>query len=121
MIKYKDDDGAAWIEGDTIVINIKWINIEDEVEWYIDESFIHEYVEHVLGLGHEVAVYVEHILRIFLYQEWFGKHPVLILYSSDKLKTPKMSYVNNSSSSAQSVHEVHQQFLLLHQGVQAPP
>lgn len=121
MIKYKDDDGAAWIEGDTIVINVKWINIEEEVEWYIDESFIHEYIEHVLGLGHEVAVYVEQVLRRLLYREWFGKHPALILYSSEKSKTPRVSHVSRPSSSVRPVREAHQQFLSLHRGVQVPP
>ncbi|MET1101149.1 MAG: hypothetical protein ABWW69_01525, partial [Pyrodictiaceae archaeon] len=55
-------------------INLRWINIEDEIEWYIDESFMHEYIEHVLGLGHDRAVYVENILRKILYSEWFKKN-----------------------------------------------
>ena len=79
----KDDDGAAWMKDDTIFINLKWINIEEEIAWYLDESFIHEYIEHVLGLGHEAAVYVEQVLRRMLYSEWFnGTCPLSILYGT---------------------------------------
>jgi len=78
---YREDDGAAWVEGDTVQINVKWINIEEEAEWYIDESFIHEYIEHVLGLGHERAVFVEKVLRRLLYSEWYGACPLSLLYA----------------------------------------
>jgi len=79
-LDYREGDGAAWVEDGAIVINVKWINVEEEAEWYIDESFIHEYVEHVLGLGHSAAVYVEKALRKLLYREWYGVCPLSILY-----------------------------------------
>jgi hypothetical protein len=78
---YREDDGAAWVEGGIVMINVKWINVEDEAEWYIDESFIHEYVEHILGLGHENAVYVERVLRRMLYRDWYGFCPLRLLYA----------------------------------------
>lgn len=117
MIMYKDNDGAAWIEGDTIVINIKWLNLEEEAEWYIDESFIHEYVEHVLGLGHAAAVYVEKLLRNILYTEWFGVHPLKLLYGSTRVGGGSLSGDANQSLHVQAVHGVYQQFLSQHQGV----
>jgi hypothetical protein len=80
IIVSRDDDAAAWYKDGKIYINIRWLNIEREAEWYIDESFIHEYVEHLLGLGHERAVYVERVLRELLYREWYGVHPLKILY-----------------------------------------
>ncbi len=58
---FREDDGAAWYESGRIVINLRWINSEDEIENYIIESFIHEYVEHVLGLGHNAALYAEKV------------------------------------------------------------
>ncbi len=73
-------DGAAWFENNRIVVNVRWLNVEEEAVWYIDESFMHEYIEHVLGLGHESAVYVERVLRKLLYSEWFGADPTTILY-----------------------------------------
>ena len=75
-----DNDGAAWFKDGKIYINIRWLNTELEAEWFIDESFIHEYIEHMLGLGHERAVYVERVLRELLYREWYGAHPLRILY-----------------------------------------
>ena len=79
-LTYRDDDGVAWFDGERIYVNLRWINIEEEVAWYIDESFIHEYIEHVLGLGHERAVFVEKVLRKLVYREWFGVCPTAILY-----------------------------------------
>ncbi len=79
-LSYREDDGAAWYEDGEIVVNVKWINVEEEAEWYIDESFIHEYIEHVLGLGHAAAVYVEKALRRLLYRDWYGRCPLSILY-----------------------------------------
>ncbi len=73
-------DGAAWYRDGKIYVNVRWLNVEEEAVWYIDESFMHEYVEHVLGLGHERALYVERILRKLLYREWFGVEPTAILY-----------------------------------------
>ncbi len=58
-----EDDGVAWYERGRIVINLRWVNFEDEVEEYIDTAFIHEYVEHILGLGHETALQVEKLLK----------------------------------------------------------
>ena len=80
ILVYRDDDGAAWYKDGRIYINVRWLNIEQEAEWFIDESFMHEYVEHLLGLGHERAVYVERVLRELLYREWYGVHPLKILY-----------------------------------------
>ena len=111
--EYRDNDGAAWFTGDRIVVNIKWLNIEDEAVWYIDESFIHEYIEHVLGLGHEAAVYVERVLRRLLYREWFGVCPTEILYGEDG--------GGASSSSAPPAREAHRLSLSLPRGGQAPP
>ena len=73
-------DAAAWYRDGKIYVNVRWVNVEEEVAWYIDESFIHEYVEHVLGLGHEGATYVERVLRRLLYRDWYGVEPTEILY-----------------------------------------
>ena len=81
---YRDNDGAAWFDGRKIYINLRWINVEEEVAWYIDEGFMHEYIEHVLGLGHEKAVYVEKILRKLVYSSWFGENPIRILYGAKR-------------------------------------
>jgi hypothetical protein len=80
IITARENDGAAWFEDNKIFINIRWLQVEDEAEWFIDESFIHEYVEHILGLGHENAVFVERVLRTMLYSEWYGQYPLNILY-----------------------------------------
>jgi hypothetical protein len=77
-----ENDGAAWFKDGKIYINIRWLNTELEAEWFIDESFMHEYIEHLLGLGHERAVYVEKVLRELLYKEWYGVHPLRILYGT---------------------------------------
>ncbi|WP_143522012.1 hypothetical protein [Pyrodictium delaneyi] len=84
VITTQDDDGAAWYSNGTIYINVRWLQLEDEAEWFIDESFIHEYIEHVIGLGHENAVFVETVLRDYLYREWYGVNPTLILYGEDR-------------------------------------
>ena len=56
----KEDDGMAWYENGKIYINARWLTDDiDDVVKDIVSSFIHEYVEHILGLGHEKAVYVE--------------------------------------------------------------
>ncbi|BES81222.1 hypothetical protein [Pyrodictium abyssi] len=81
-ITSRDDDAAAWYNDGVIYINVRWLQLEEEAEWFIDESFIHEYVEHVLGLGHESAVFVENVLRDNLYREWYGVNPTQMLYSS---------------------------------------
>jgi len=107
-VSLKDDDGAAWFDGDTIVINIRWLMLEEEAEWYVDESFIHEYIEHVLGLGHDAALFVEEALRTMLYREWFNTHPLNILYGG------------SNRGFSRPVHEVSQQYLVQRQGVQAP-
>lgn len=59
----KEDDGAAWYESGKIVINLRWLNFDWEVENYILECIIHEYIEHVMGLGHRAASYAEKIVR----------------------------------------------------------
>ena len=56
----KEDDGMAWYEDGKIYINARWLTDDvNDVVKDITSSFIHEYVEHILGLGHEKAVYVE--------------------------------------------------------------
>lgn len=55
-------DGQGWFEEGAIVINARWMD-EDECVDYIVYTFIHEYVEHVLGLGHERAEYVERAIK----------------------------------------------------------
>jgi len=107
---YREGDGAAWIEDGGIKINIKWINVEDEAVWYIDESFMHEYVEHILGLGHDNAVYVEKVLRRLLYAEWYGFCPLRLLYA----ETP-------SRASSQPVHAAPQLYAPQPPGAQARP
>ncbi len=77
---YRDNDGIAWFEDGRIYINLRWVSIEDEIEWYIDEGFIHEYIEHILGLGHRNAVFVERVLRKLLYTEWYQMPPTKMLY-----------------------------------------
>ena len=87
-IVVSDLDGAAWYDGRRIVVNVRWVNVEDEAAWYMDESFMHEYIEHVLGLGHERAVFVERVLRRLLYREWFGVEPTMILYGRGGRRYP---------------------------------
>jgi hypothetical protein len=97
-------DGAAWYEDGKIVVNVRWLNVEDEAAWYIDESFMHEYVEHVLGLGHRCAVFVEKILRRILYSEWFGFDPTALLYGRPRIPG---RIVRDHASSGESVHRVY--------------
>jgi len=59
----REDDGAAWYESGKIVINLRWLNFDWEAENYILECIIHEYIEHVIGLGHRVASYAEKVVR----------------------------------------------------------
>lgn len=59
----REDDGAAWFDAGRVVVNLRWLMFDWEAERYIVECFIHEYIEHVLGLGHETAVFVERVLR----------------------------------------------------------
>jgi len=59
----REDDGAAWYESGKIVINLRWLNFDWEVENYILECIIHEYIEHVVGLGHRAALYAEKVVR----------------------------------------------------------
>ncbi|ABM80927.1 hypothetical protein [Hyperthermus butylicus] len=80
IIVSSEDDGAAWFKKGKIYINVRWLNLEEEAEWFIDESFMHEYIEHLLGLGHNSAIYVEKVLRKLLYSEWYGFNPVNLLY-----------------------------------------
>ncbi len=82
IIVAKDDDAAAWFKKNKIFINIRWLQIEAEAEWFLDESFMHEYIEHILGLGHQRAVFVEKVLRETLYSEWYGQNPLNILYGT---------------------------------------
>jgi len=79
----------------------------------LDESFIHEYVEHILGLGHEKAVFVEKVLRETIYSEWYGQDPLTILYGESR-NTSK-----TSREPLQTVHEGYQQFLSRQPGVLA--
>jgi hypothetical protein len=94
-----DNDGAAWFKDGKIYINIRWLNTEQEAEWFIDESFMHEYVEHLLGLGHERAVYIERVLRELLYKEWYGVHPLKILYGK-AARPAKSAKIHASKASA---------------------
>ncbi|BEP18010.1 hypothetical protein PYJP_13620 [Pyrofollis japonicus] len=110
IITSRENDGAAWFEDDKIFINIRWLQVEDEAEWFIDESFIHEYVEHILGLGHENAVFVERVLRMMLYSQWYGQCPINILYG-DHYETN--SRINKALS--QPEHEALQLSLSQHQ------
>ncbi|MCD6488791.1 MAG: hypothetical protein J7K21_06160 [Desulfurococcales archaeon] len=62
----KEDDGLAWIDGDKVVINARWLtnhppSIEEIVE-EINRSVIHEIIEHIIGLEHRHAVYAETIV-----------------------------------------------------------
>lgn len=61
----KDMDGQGWFEDGAIVINARWL--DEDCEKDIILTFIHEYVEHVLGLGHERAVYAEKAVKKLLY------------------------------------------------------
>ncbi len=115
IIVSRDDDAAAWFKENKIFINIRWIQIEDEVEWFLDESFIHEYIEHVLGLGHQRAVFVEKVLRETLYSEWYGQNPLNLLYGRS-MNTSTMP----SKESLQTAHEGLPRLLSRHPGVLAP-
>jgi len=53
-IVVKDDDGMGWFENGKIVINVRWSTEESIVEDLVS-TFLHEYLEHVLGLGHDYA------------------------------------------------------------------
>jgi len=58
----KDDDGMGWFEDGEIVINVRWSS-EDSIVDDISYTFIHEYIEHVLRLGHDKAVKAEKLIR----------------------------------------------------------
>ncbi|KSW12392.1 hypothetical protein CF15_06590 [Pyrodictium occultum] len=79
-ITTRENDGAAWYKDNVIYINVRWLQLEEEAEWFIDESFMHEYIEHVLGLGHEKAIFIEMVLRDSLYRDWYGVNPLKLLY-----------------------------------------
>lgn len=62
----REDDGLAWVNGDTIVINARWLtNHPPNVNEVIDEinrSVLHEILEHYHGLGHECALAAESLV-----------------------------------------------------------
>jgi len=64
-ITINDNDGMGWMENGKIVINIRWSD-EDSIVDDIVSTFIHEYIEHVLGLGHDNAVKGEKIVMKLL-------------------------------------------------------
>lgn len=64
-IVIKDNDGLGWFENGEIVINARWI-YEWDAEQTIAYTFLHEYLEHVLRLGHEKAEYAEITIRKLL-------------------------------------------------------
>mgnify|MGYP000032265651 FL=1 len=61
-----EDDGLAWLDEDEIVINARWLtNHPPDISEIIEEinrSVIHELLEHIIGLGHEHAVYAEALI-----------------------------------------------------------
>ncbi len=59
----KENDGCAWVEDGFIIINFRWApeSLEEIIE-YINRCFIHEFLEHFLKLGHELAEKGEKIL-----------------------------------------------------------
>ncbi len=111
----REDDGAAWFKDNKIFINIRWVQIEEETVWFLDESFMHEYVEHVLGLGHNRAVFVEKLLRETIYSEWYGQNPLSILYGNETNRSRMPS-----RESLPTAHAGFQQFLSRRQGALAP-
>lgn len=58
----REDDGACWFEDGKIMVNLKWL-YEWDAEDYISDCIIHEYIEHILGLGHAAAVIAEKASR----------------------------------------------------------
>ena len=65
-IVVKENDGLAWVDGNRIIVNARWLTNHppdlDEVIEEINRSIIHEIIEHYYGLGHRVATYVESII-----------------------------------------------------------
>lgn len=61
----REDDGLGWYGEGRVYINCRWIG-EEEAEETISLTFLHEYVEHVLGLGHSRAEYVERAVQTLL-------------------------------------------------------
>lgn len=65
-IVVKENDGLAWVDGNRIIVNARWLTNHppnlDEVIEEINRSIIHEIIEHYYGLGHRIATYVESII-----------------------------------------------------------
>lgn len=61
-----ENDGMAWVDGNKIVINARWLTNHppdlNEVVEEILRSTVHEIVEHYYGMGHDAAVYAENII-----------------------------------------------------------
>jgi len=60
-IVVRECDGMGWFEDGDIVINVRW-SCEETVVEDIVSTYIHEFVEHVLGLGHEAAERAERLV-----------------------------------------------------------
>ncbi|WFO75372.1 hypothetical protein J4526_00225 [Desulfurococcaceae archaeon MEX13E-LK6-19] len=65
-IVIKEDDGLAWVDGNKIIINARWLTNHppdlDEIIEEINRSTIHEIIEHYYGLGHRAAVIAESLV-----------------------------------------------------------
>lgn len=65
-IVIKENDGLAWVDGNKIVINARWLTNHppdlNEVVEEINRSVLHEIIEHYCGLGHYIAVIAESIV-----------------------------------------------------------
>ena len=58
----REDDGVAWMEGEVLFLNFRWMWEEGTPEEVVEEivrATVHEVVEHVLDEGHEAAVAAE--------------------------------------------------------------
>jgi len=63
-IVIRDDDGLGWYEDEKIFINARWLTEADAADEIL-YTFIHEYLEHILRLGHRRAEYAERRLKYF--------------------------------------------------------
>jgi len=63
----REDDGCCWVEGDAMYINFRWCDPDDRgAVRYVVACTIHELVEHLLGMGHDIAERVERALMRLL-------------------------------------------------------
>lgn len=78
-IVIKEDDGMAWMEDGVLYLNARWLtNFPEDIDEVIDEivtSTVHEIVEHLFDLGHDVAVRSEtYVSKRVIHMEQCNTH-----------------------------------------------